>query len=317
MPRPSPQSLVLGLLSLGLSFSVLSDSPQSHAYSYDSTTNPSNRPNPQYIAQRCGLLSRLTGRCRKLHPPRGDYNPNIPYLITPVHTKVRQGQRPIVRWNSVNHDVPYQLQVIELGVSMEPLTLEENDWQYAAELPLEPGTRYRIRIRQQGTDCFDSGLFSDECEGDFTVLNDAEMAAFEADWNRLSSQERNEAIAVARLYQNHELYADAIQHLEQEILTGAAQREDYYFLGELYAEVGLYHTALTQYREAQNFLAAQSNRDMQARLNVSMGLAYWQLGEFNEALAAFEAAQNNAEVFSVREQEELTQKIQAVHDRLD
>lgn len=310
MFRSKAPRFALGLL--GLSLGLVSQPLSSFAHVNPPAVNSSNQPNPQLLARNCdGWWRKVFVEGCQEADARDGADPTLPYAINPVNTSVRQGQRPVIHWNSVRSSTPYQLQVLGPGIPrMEPLLIEGDRWQYPAALPLEPETRYVVQVQKPGVRC------GEECEADFVVLSDAEMAAFQADWDRLSEEERRNPLVVADVFQKHELYADAIQRLEQAIATGEPTQEHHHFLGELYAVVGLYQRALEQYEVARGFLVGQDDREVRAWLNVEIGQAHWQLGELREALGAFEAAYEDADVLGEQEAADLWERIEMVRDRI-
>jgi len=200
----------------------------------------------------------------------GGDNASIPYVITPRFTGLANSQFPI-RWNQVEGANIYRVTLQgENGLNW---TKEVNGTEtfYDGEQALEPDTFYLVTVEA------DNATSSDDDQGksfafflaNNDVINSVETESAKINNSDLTSE--NKVIALANLYDQTNLNADAIATLEKLVSEGTQTALVYQMLGDLYAETGLNSLAEESYYKAIEL--AQTDNNLEVLANAQAGLA--------------------------------------------
>jgi len=180
---------------------------------------------------------------------------------------------------------------------------------YPGEPPLQPGVSYKLVIEadtnKSSTEDTTGGLGFKLIE-----LDEAEKVKEIA--QRIGEQDLSDklkALALADLYAEYELIAEAIETLEglkQEEKIAPASR----LLGELYRRIGLVLEAEVQYIEAVKLAAAAENREELAAAKAGLGEVRYSRGAREEGVALLEEAK------AIYEELEDLQRVGELEERL-
>ena len=174
-------------------------------------------------------------------PDRGDDNswnsPPIPYIISPRRTKLLDS-KPILRWNPVAGATSYKLSLRENGAKLNwEMTVSGTEAVYPGEPPLKPGVRYRLIVEAN------TGASSETpvVEGDtaFRLLEPKQVQGVKDAVGAIGKQVPNEnakKLAIANLYLNTNLIAEAIEILENLQKAGVETPPINRALGDMYLE---------------------------------------------------------------------------------
>lgn len=171
---------------------------------------------------------RRTDQCEGVDCPRGDLDPNTPYIISPRNSYILS-DRPLIRWYQVEGATRYLVKI--QGPNLQ--------WQIETTDPfitydgenLVRGEEYSIVISTHDGKHKDRASFlwlTDETEQEIQE----EIATLSRD---LTPQE--EVFAIAAIYEKHFLFNDAIAvleaHLEEFGATTAIYEKLVYFYGQI------------------------------------------------------------------------------------
>jgi len=179
------------------------------------------------LAVRC---NEGTGRCY-----RGDgINPDDLHIITPRNGTLLFKKNPKIRWHSVKNATNYIVRVSAIDMNWETSV---TDTSVLYEGPsLQPGKNYLITVEAN------NGESSEET---FTMLSKDETDRVKKEIEQLEQQsidnEEEKALALADLYEKHNLFAEAIDTLEA--LRDSQNVEVYHQLSKLYKEMELFYLA--------------------------------------------------------------------------
>jgi tetratricopeptide (TPR) repeat protein len=217
---------------------------------------------------------------------RGGTDPLIPYIISPRSTKLLDPM-PTLRWNAAPGAQTYTVRIS--GIDWQE-QVEATEVEYPGDPALQPGTDYLLIVEA------DSGKSSKD-EGlpglGFSLLAQEEAARLRADMARvdalnLSADAR--AFALAQLYAGHQLYAEAIELLEQSAANDQAANVSR-ALGELYQQVGLLIQAESSYSRAVELAEGVGDLESATSARARLGEVYLALGNKNESRIWFTQAQ--------------------------
>jgi hypothetical protein len=210
---------------------------------------------------------------------RGGTDPLIPYIISPRSTKLLDPM-PTLRWNAATGANTYTLRI--RGTDWQE-QVEATEFKYPGDPALQPGTDYLLIVEaDNGKSSKDEGLpnlgFSLMAQED---ANRVRADAARIDALNLSAEAK--AFALAQLYSGHQLYAEAIELLEN---SGPANDEStnvYRALGELYQQVGLLMQAESHYLRAVETAEAVGDLESGTSAKAKLGEVYTTLGNKSEA----------------------------------
>jgi hypothetical protein len=231
---------------------------------------------------------------KKLRPVRGpDTNLRLfPVVISPRKTLLLD-PRPTVRWTSIagaKEGTKYKVTVF--GENMKIIWSREVDSKTSLPYPdkepsLAPGQTYKIQVAAE----FHSSD-EDHSPGLGFVTLTADQARAVADEvtgiNKFALPAPETCFLIANLYAARELYAEAIEQL-QDLYTTTRLPAVARTLGDLYKETGLSREAEGKYLEA---LSLQDTTDLEGvgLIQKSLAETYENLGIFDQAIARFEEA---------------------------
>lgn len=217
----------------------------------------------------------------------------FPVIISPRKTLLRT-LRPTMRWSPIagaKEKTAYTVTLYGDGkvIWTKEVTSTTRLTYPKQEPPLLPGQTYKVVVTSDG-----QSSQQDHSPGlGFTTLTAAqarELANEEAGRKQLQLPERQTRFLVANLYAAKELYAEAIEQLEDLYPTMKAPAI-IKMLGDLYAVIGLNREAEKQYLEA---LALTSANDFDGLGATQKNLArvYESLGNLDQAMARLQEAMN-------------------------
>lgn len=178
---------------------------------------------------------------------------DFPYVISPRKGKVLT-TRPEIRWNQVKGVEIYTVQLSQLsspatGTISWEVTAEALNYQYPlAQLPLIPGEIYSIKIATSNS----IASTEDEQEVTVEVLDEAKQQEFFGlleQLRQLDLSSQTEIILESILYEEYELYSQAIAILSGYMRENPNELDIREQLAELYARIGLPREAQQQYEE--------------------------------------------------------------------
>ncbi|MBC6479083.1 MAG: hypothetical protein GDA56_16265 [Hormoscilla sp. GM7CHS1pb] len=205
-----------------------------------------------------GVPSGIANLCTPVRPLADDrafyrgtapsaIDPEIPYLISPRATLLLE-DRPLLRWNAVPGTQSYTVKLVGPGVYWET-QVQTNYLKYPGDQPLQPGANYQIIVY---SDNEASSLDEDSQGLEFTLLSRTRARQVREEIAQLQQQQLPDtafALALARLYSKHGLFAEAIATLEKLIENGTQTAAIDRILGELYEQVGLIPLGDRQYQQ--------------------------------------------------------------------
>ena len=218
-----------------------------------------------------------------------DYLATLPYIITPRQSSILTNI-PVLRWNAVEGVNTYIVKID--GVKWETET-NKTEIIYSGEIPLKEGRRYRITIEA------DHGKSStNDAVVGFTVLDEkTKNIVLEAkktiEEDSLSEEEKG--LILAQLYRGYELYADAIEVLEELVKQDSKLVTVYQLLGDTYFQTGLPQLAKKPYEKALQLATETKNLSVTADLQKGLGESHYSLGNEIEAKQWLEKAKTSYE----------------------
>ena len=175
-------------------------------------------------------------------PPRGDdkitwNSAPVPYIISPRDTKLLDS-KPILRWNPVAGATSYKLSLRENGAKLNwEMTVSGTEAVYPGEPPLKPGVRYRLIVEANTGASSETPVVEGHTE--FGLLDEGEVERVKSEVGAIDKQVPNEnaqKLAIANLYLNTNLIAEAIETLENIQKAGVETPPINRALGDMYLE---------------------------------------------------------------------------------
>ena len=175
-------------------------------------------------------------------PDRGDdkitwNSAPIPYIISPRRTKLLEG-KPILRWNPVAGATSYKLSLRENGAKLNwEMTVSGTEAVYPGEPALKPGVRYRLIVEANTGASSESPVVEGDTE--FRLLEPKQVQGVKDAVGAIDKQvpnENAEKLAIANLYLNTNLIAEAIEILENIQKAGVETPPINRALGDMYLE---------------------------------------------------------------------------------
>ncbi|NES99566.1 MAG: tetratricopeptide repeat protein [Sphaerospermopsis sp. SIO1G1] len=254
--------------------------------------NPAS-PGEFKVSEGCFLPKQVQKRQnRKTAPTRNGNDPTIPYLITPRNSAILTRQ-PSLSWHSVAGATSYQVQVLGPNVDWKT-QVNQPEVVYSGNQTLQPGFRYRVIVTAS------NGVSNEDKDNSgFTILSDVDTQRVKNQIAQLQQQpltNQSKTLALAHLYRNNNLNADAIV-----LLTNLVQQETkttavYQLLGNIYQEVGLTELAKKHYLTALLLAKVENNLPAQAIMQANLGEVNITLGELRQAFKWFKSADKNYRV---------------------
>ncbi|MBE9040106.1 hypothetical protein IQ235_04775 [Oscillatoriales cyanobacterium LEGE 11467] len=184
-------------------------------------------------------------------PPRGELasNDELPYPISPRRTHLLN-DRPQLRWNPVAGATEYTVSLFEDGTPLWQVTTADSQMNYPNERRLRSGVEYMLVIE---TDTGISSLDAEPIPGGFgfRLLSEDRREEVTEEIDRIETQALDKSaqnLAIAFLYVERGLIAEAIDILENPIESGMQNAALYNRLGQLYWDyLALPENALESY----------------------------------------------------------------------
>ena len=223
----------------------------------------------------------LKRRRGEIDNTRAGVDLSIPYIITPRMTRLLT-DRPTLRWNDVVGASSYTVR-IQVGPQTWQEVVSGTETVYSGDPPLEAGKSYLLTVAA------DNGRSSTEEEPTklgFVLLSEAEAEPVRTDTatlNALDLSDEARALALAYLYINHNLIAEAIETLEGFAEEGSQTPAIYRLLGDLYRQTGLPLLAESRYTQAITLSQAANDIEGQATAQAGLGEVYATLNNQEEA----------------------------------
>jgi hypothetical protein len=154
---------------------------------------------------------------------------DTPHIITPRRTWLRN-PKPMLRWTAVEGITRYTVRIEGLGVEWEK-DVDGTEVLYDG-LALQPGGDYTLTV--------DANNGHEAAQAMFTLLTEEKLQELQAAENQLNSELTEEAknLALAQLYIDRGIYADAIELLESLADKESQEIGIYCKLGEIYQAIG-------------------------------------------------------------------------------
>ena len=193
----------------------------------------------------------------------GGSDPQIPYPLGPRMTYLLN-DKPTFRWNGVKGASRYTVQLKGPGGAewSAPAEVSATELVYPEdEPPLKWGVKYLLIVEADNNTSsrYDCGAnLGFELLPEYKVQKVQEEAAKIDDLPDLTEEEKS--LALAELYSNESLIADAIKTLEMLAERGSQTTSVYLRLGDLYGEAGLNLLAEARYSKAIDLFTATQDR---------------------------------------------------------
>lgn len=170
-------------------------------------------------------------------PHRGDdlaWTDGIPYIISPRRTALLNN-KPTLRWHPVPGAKSYTVSVEGENVNWKT-QVTNSQVVYSGEQPLKPGGRYMLTVvADTGASSVDEPVQPGGIN--FGLLDEAQAQQVQAQAKQITQQtwtDQAKALALANLYTENGLIADAIATLEKLVNNGVQTAPIYRTLGDLY-----------------------------------------------------------------------------------
>lgn len=243
---------------------------------------------PPYLGRDRCPERRVVRNNRVTAPTRNSLDSTAPYIISPRNSLVLS-DRPWFRWNAVAGVTTYRVEIPRLGWQVETT---DTQIRYLGETLLEPGRRYRLLVEADNGKTSRQG---DEVTG-FTLVDASIAQQVNSQIAQLEQQELSQeslTLAIAFLYLEYDLQAEAVEVLTGAIARGIESVSIDRLLGEVYYQSGLAELARSSFEKALMLARSLSDLEAQALTLSSLGKVEQLLGNPNEAIAYLEQAQTN------------------------
>jgi hypothetical protein len=214
-------------------------------------------------------------------PHRGDgiaWLENIPYIITPRRTALLD-DKPTLRWNAVPEATSYTVSVEGEGVDWTTQT-NQTEIIYPGKSPLQPGESYLLTVMADtGASSLDGAVIPGGMS--FTLLSKSQAQHVRTEAEKIAQQDWTEsakAIALANLYIENGLIADAIATLETLVASGTETAPIYRTLGDLYfnylalvPQAGTYYTKAVELADPNDVEEQKAAQEGLAKVRQSLG----------------------------------------------
>lgn len=218
-----------------------------------------------------------------------EYLATLPYIITPRNSSILTNT-PVLRWNAVEGATNYIVKIDRVKWETET---NKTEIIYSGEIPLKPRRRYRITVETDNRK-----LSKDDALIGFMLLDEQKKnivldAKKTIEKQLLSTEEKG--LILAQLYLGYELYADAIEVLDELVQQDSQIVAIYQLLGDTYLLTGLPQLAKKPYQKALQLATGTENLSVQAEIQKGLGESYYGLGNQIEAKQWLEKAKTSYE----------------------
>lgn len=218
-------------------------------------------------------------------PTRDPLASHIPYIITPNNTWILSA-RPKLRWVAVPGAISYVVRVIGPGVKWVK-EVNTPEIVYSGEQPLQPVEEgYLITVES------DRGITP--ARATFGLLDQKKATRVQAAAERMAREnltDEEKTLAITTLFIGQGLITPAIERLELAIANGSQTPVIYYTLGNLYAQLELFHQAKENYLKAVQSSTNTYDIEGQVATATKLGEVYQVIGEPEKATYWLKQAQ--------------------------
>ncbi|NET32537.1 MAG: hypothetical protein F6K19_11070 [Cyanothece sp. SIO1E1] len=205
---------------------------------------------------------------------QGGSNAQIPYVIAP-RNRFLLSPTPTLSWNSVDNTDRYIVSLMADQVQIWQVETAETTIPYPADKPaLNPGVWYTLVVKTDN----DRASIDEHVSGlRFRVLFPEEAHAIQQIAQEIIDSDvsaQSMKIALAVLYSNNELIAEAITTLESLVNQGNQQPFVYRILGDLYQRSGLRLLSETRYQQAICLATNLIHIEQRAAAQLGLGLLH-------------------------------------------
>lgn len=213
-------------------------------------------------------------------PSRNIFDSTIPYLISPRGLLV--GNQPKLRWNEVSGASSYKVTILEGSKEIWSTETSNTEIIYSGSSVLEPGLGYEVVVEA------DNGTSSaTEGTNGFRLLDESEAQPILTQAEKIKQQglsQESEILALAYLYQSHDLNAEAIEILEELVAAETQKTIVYRLLGDMYRQTGISILAKERYESGLAVAEAEGNLKEKAAIQAGLGETEYVLGNEDEAV---------------------------------
>jgi hypothetical protein len=214
------------------------------------------------VAEGCGSKGRAILKQSKTDRIKTrSLNKSVPYIISPQNTVITEA-KPLLKWNPVAGSKTYTVSVTGPNLRWE-ISTEKSQFLYGGP-ELQSGSRYRVTVTTENG----ASSVTDRVTG-FSRLDSDSVRQITEDakiLKRLDLSEEAQVLALAHLENGNELYAEAIDRLEQWLKKGNKSAAGYKLLGDLYWQIGLPGLAREQCIAALPLMRRDENLSEEAEI---------------------------------------------------
>ncbi|NER50693.1 MAG: DUF928 domain-containing protein [Symploca sp. SIO1A3] len=223
-------------------------------------------------------------------------------IISPTRgLLLASNNQPMLSWTAVPGATSYSVRVEHSGKALWDQTIENRtEIPYPEDKPpLEPNKYYELIVET---------IVEDEREigrQRFRLLSQPETEDVQAEAKAISTNLEltadEKALKIAKLYQEDELFTDAIATLKSVLKNHSGSISIYQMLGDLYMKVGLPPLAESPYQQALNLATNLDDTNAQAEAQVGLGKLNVANLNWEQAISWLEAARGSYETLSNQE----------------
>ena len=221
---------------------------------------------------------------------RGDYNSQIPFIISPRATKILT-DTPTFQWNPIEGSSSYEIRLLGESIEWETST-SDTSIEYPGNPPLKSGVTYLLIIESNNG----KSSAEEQVPGlGFKLLDNISTQEIEeaAEYLKgLSLSSESEKYALAHIYIRYELFYEAIELLEELVNEGSNKPSINNTLGELYLAIGLDKHAKEKFQDAYNFTKSTIDKEGRAEALVGLSVANLNLRKSDLAISNLHDALN-------------------------
>lgn len=220
-------------------------------------------------------------------PSRNIVDSTIPYLISPRGLLV--SNLPKLRWNRLSGANSYQVKILKGSQEIWSAETSDTEITYPGVPLLEQELGYEVIVEA------DNGTSSaTEGTNGFRLLDELEAQPILTQAEKIKQQgshQEAEILALAYLYQSHNLNAEAIGLLEELVAAETQKTIVYSLLGDMYRRTGISLLAKERYESGLALAEAEGNLPEKAAIQAGLAETEYVLGKEEKAVAWMKQAQ--------------------------
>ena len=220
-------------------------------------------------------------------PSRNIVDSTIPYIISPRGLLV--GNLPKLRWNEVSGANSYQVKILDGSKEIWSTKTSKTEITYPGSPLLEPGLGYEVVVEADNKTSYRT-----EGTNGLRLLDESEAQPIVIQAEKIKQQglsQEAEILALAYLYQSHNLNTEAIEMLEELVEAETQKTIVYRLLGDIYKQTGLIILAKERYESGLALAEAEGNLPEKAAIQAGLAETEYVLGNEEEAVDWMEQAQ--------------------------